>query len=68
MPLEWWQHDHAPTRNELEREEAEEALRDSYEERFREFCEIESLDPEDAESAQAFEEWFSENNGEENRH
>lgn len=55
-PPEWA----IPTRAELAREEYEDWLADTYEERFREFCDRTGTDPENVGSAVAYEREFNE--------
>ena len=59
MPLDWEQEWYAPTRQELEREQHEEWLIATYEERFHEFCEAHLLDPDSITSVLMFEGWFN---------
>jgi hypothetical protein len=61
MPLDWEQEGRAPSRAELEREEHEDMMRDTYEYRYQEFCRAWRLDPEDGESVLIYElEWEEE--------
>ena len=55
-PEEW----EIPTRRELQREEHEDYLIETYEARFREFCDRTGLDPEATASALAYEQEFIE--------
>lgn len=52
--------DFTPTRAELHREQVEEWLIVSYEERYRGFCQEHHLDPEDPDSVHAYEEEWKE--------
>jgi len=56
QPEEW----EIPTRQELLREEAEDRLIASYEERYHEFCDRTGLDPEATASVLAYEQEFIE--------
>lgn len=60
MPLDWEQEQRAPSRAELEREKHDDLMRDTYEERYQEFCRQRLLDPEDGESVHLFEEEWEE--------
>lgn len=61
MPLDWEQELRAPSRAELDREEHEDQMRETYEHRFAEFCRRNLLDPEDVASVGLYEkEWEEE--------
>lgn len=60
MPLSWEQEQRAPSLAELNREEHEDLMRDTYEARYQEFCRSRLLDPEDGESVHLYEEEWEE--------
>lgn len=68
MPLDWEQQQRAPSRAELEREEHEDMMRDTYESRFVAFCQRHLLDPQDGESVHIYEQEWEEDEVERGRY